>query len=88
MAISFRFWGFYYKYYTIIDRFFQSFTVNFAEKSKKSKKAPKNEKSFEKSIDKGNLTWYNSQAVRKKGNFREDGDRSLKIEQQEMKYKA
>ena len=40
-------------------------------------------KTFKKGVDKIREAWYNSQAVAER-----DGKRSLKIEQQEIKYKA
>ena len=42
----------------------------------------KNSKKFKKGIDKASKKWYNSEVARKAGRW------SLKIEQQEMKYKA
>ncbi|MBR2293135.1 MAG: hypothetical protein IKA44_02350, partial [Clostridia bacterium] len=45
----------------------------------------KNEKNFKKGIDKGKVMWYNSQAVARRE--LRDGERSLKIEQQERSTK-
>ena len=47
------------------------------------KKVEKTLKNFQKGIDNGRLLWYTNKAVAKKGS-----ERSLKIEQQEIKYKA
>ena len=45
------------------------------------------EKNFQKSVDKKGKAWYNSQAVAERETSR-GKQRSLKIEQQEIKYKA
>ena len=51
--------------------------------AKREKNLKKVEKTFKKGIDKRERVWYNNQAVAQSGS-----KWSLKIEQQEMKYKT
>ena len=50
---------------------------------KENKKVKKLKKTFQKGIDNAKVLWYTIKAVAKK-----NSKRSLKIEQQEIKYKA